>query len=526
MKKIISIITILFATFALYSCFSVTDSLEIISIPKLEFNQNENFPLEDFVKGLKLRVNGGQVFSASTDTTSVSGFDLSQAPGVYTATVSYAKGGVSASATFMYTIRPAKETYGFADYINVGGIHTYTISNVNHFRNIVLNHNYPGYGKPTTYFILSNDLDFENTSPWVGYEDEILNYKFTGTFDGNNHTIKNLHSTESIIKQFYQTASANTTSLFLAIENASFMNITFDNCVVGNEDTKGIGLLGFGLVKGFGSDDAESGVKLICNNITINSNCKIIAAYNAFGLVGYASYPTIRVANYIFNGQAIAHGYGAGSIASFRSSPEDISFENCQIGGLIQAGTQQSSAFFTNVFTDDATISYKNCNITSTIYNLESATDQIDKSQYGWFMGSDKSYVAKATITFENCTISGHYYVSSNIPTESLATLLSDTKVTPEKVTGSYTNNGTIHNTVDSDGKLLFDTNNKVILPVVANAKYYIVTANAPYKMYIGEEEATGIYKGSGQINLNFLSEKSLILRRVVLVELSFPFLD
>lgn len=497
MKKIISIITILFATFALYSCFSVTDSLEIISIPKLEFYQNENFPLEEFVEGLKLRVNRGDIFSATTDTTSVSGFDLSQAPGVYTATVSYAAGGVSASATFMYTIRPAKETYGFADYIKVGNINTYTISNVNHFRNIVLNKDYPGYGDPTTYFILSNDLDFENTSPWIGYENEITEYRFTGTFDGNNHTIKNLHSTESIVNWFEQTATPNTTSLFLVIENASFFNITFDNCVVGNESTKGIGLLGFGLLKGFGTDGDKNGVKLIVNNVTINSNCFITGQNNAFGLVGYASYPTIKVSNYTFNGIATAYGYGAGSIASLRGTPSHIEFENCEIGGMIQASTEQSSAFFTNDFATNASISFKNCNITSTIYNLETRPAKFD---FGWFMGISGSVKDKVgSLSYENCVVSGKYYVSTAHPA-TFANLPSE-MVNAAKVTGAYTNNGSISNNVNS-GNLVF-ADNKVTLPQVDNAKYYVVTANAPYAMYMGDTEAVAPYNGTGQISLN-----------------------
>ncbi|MGI6759433.1 MAG: hypothetical protein ACOX40_06590 [Bacilli bacterium] len=492
MKKIISIITILFATFALYSCFSVTDSLEITSIPKLEFNQNENFPLEDFVKGLKLRVNGGQVFSASTATTSVSGFDLSQAPGVYTATVSYAAGGVSASATFMYTIRPAKETYGFADYIQVGDIHTYTISNVNHFRNIVLNHTYPGYGKPSTYFILSNDLDFENTSPWIGYEDEILEFRFTGTFDGNNKTIKNLHSTESIIFNT-ATAAPSTTALFHVIESATFKNITFDNCIIGNEETKGIGLLGFGLSEA-DTALAEKETSLIMNNITINSNCKVIGSANAYGLVAYAPYETITCSNYTFNGQVIVSSDGAGSVSNIRMATSDganqtqkVEFTNCNIGGVIQASGTQSSAFITNQFPKQE-LKFVNCNISATIYNSYTGTD----SKFAWFASSNTDFPTDLTITISSSTVTGNYYI-----VEGNSTSVYAVAGRSSSFDSNYVNNGTIIRKIKTS-TLSFD-DHSLILPQVTDAKYYVVTVFTSFQLF---KDGSTVKGSSGKVGI------------------------
>jgi len=374
MKKIISIFTILIAIIALSSCFTAGSTLEIVSVPKLEFVQDENYSVDNFLSGLILKFDGN-IVNASTGAT-LSGFDLSQAPGIYTATVSYSSGGSSASATFMYTIKPKTETYGFANYIKVGEINQYTISNVNHFRNIVLNKGYPGYGLPSTYFILSNDLDFENTSPWIGYENEIGAYKFNGTFDGNGHVVKNLHSTVFTSSEagfnFNSETEKPTVGLFFEIEDATFKNITFDNCIIGDEMlSKGVGLLGVGR-----NADALTTKTLSIINVTVNSNCVIQGNQNAGGLVGYGFY-NLNVDGYEFNGTVKAPASSAAAIIGSNRPREGVSktinVTNSTINGVVIA--KAGYAIYSNDATG-TTVNISNSEFGINIYRTNTSTSK------------------------------------------------------------------------------------------------------------------------------------------------------
>jgi hypothetical protein len=375
MKKTLLFVAIMFMALTLTSCFTDVSTLEIVSVPKLEFIQDENFTVEDFIKGLRLRVNNGAEFDAAVSNTTISGFDLSKAPGIYSATVSYSAGGISASASFMYTIKPKIETYGFANHVTVGNVHQYTISNVNHFRNIAIG-NYEGKNDPTTYFILSNDLDFENTSPWIGYEEEIGAYKFTGTFDGNGHVVKNLHSTVFTSSEagfnFNSETEKPTVGLFFEIEDATFKNITFDNCIIGDEMlSKGVGLLGVGR-----NADALTTKTLSIINVTVNSNCVIQGNQNAGGLVGYGFY-NLNVDGYEFNGTVKAPASSAAAIIGSNRPREGVSktinVTNSTINGVVIA--ESGYAIYSNDATG-TTVNISNSEFGINIYRTNTSTSK------------------------------------------------------------------------------------------------------------------------------------------------------
>ena len=115
------------------------------------------------------------------------------------------------------------------------------------------------------YFILMNDLDFQNA--------QLPELELRGHLDGQNYTIANA--------QTYSNSSSSNIGFFKNMQSASLKNITFNNMTSNNStaytSTRKAGLL-------FGAIDASSGTSVI-DNITI-SNSNFIYNTTLSGEVG------------------------------------------------------------------------------------------------------------------------------------------------------------------------------------------------------------------------------------------------
>jgi len=115
------------------------------------------------------------------------------------------------------------------------------------------------------YFILMNDLDFQNA--------QLPQLELLGHLDGNGYTISNV---------IVSSSSASSIGFFRTMNTASLKDITFDNIEFNNQTTYTSSSIDAGLL--FGTIESQSGTNII-DNVTI-SNSSLIYNTTTTGRVG------------------------------------------------------------------------------------------------------------------------------------------------------------------------------------------------------------------------------------------------
>ncbi|MDD4292120.1 MAG: hypothetical protein PHX51_07815 [Clostridia bacterium] len=224
MKKFVVILCALVMLFALTACnFVSVYSIAIEEMPKTVFAKDSTESITVKIRVLESSSDGGEVltFVASnkgviTNNTygiEVNGFDLTQAVGYYTATISYEGQSVS----FQYQIVNDSATK-FS-----GGNGTqedpYLISNIQDWNDIDGNYTFNTDNKAVyTYYQLTNDIDF-------GAEDTLLIRRFYGQIDGDGNTL----TVSNVINTIGQFESSRNCIFYHFIGKLVDFNVYFDN---------------------------------------------------------------------------------------------------------------------------------------------------------------------------------------------------------------------------------------------------------------------------------------------------------
>lgn len=141
---------------------------------------------------------------------------------------------------------------------------------------------------------LINDIDLENAS-WTGIGYNLNNY-FAGTFDGDNHAIRNFRAEGSVDSFTILNAPRHTTGLFGVCNNATIKNLIVENVTLSLKNDSGY-QNSYSSIDGtsvFGGVVCGYAVNTIFQNVVVKSSAVTIstgaeAAYaHAGGLVGYA----------------------------------------------------------------------------------------------------------------------------------------------------------------------------------------------------------------------------------------------
>ena len=201
-------------------------------------------------------------------------------------------------------------------------------------------------------------------------------YTFSGSFDGNGHTVANLVLTKR--------------GLFAAVDGASFRNVSLKNVVASCKDDN------FGIISA-----NAFGNKTVFENCNITANVIATSAKkNIGGYVGSAN-ASVDFTNCVFNGCICAGEYTA--VAGFIGCAEpnakhSFKFEGCANLAYLTAN-DTVGGFIAHL--GDSTVNFDNC------YNTGVITAKSAKT-YNVFVGH---FLARATTnafmqaTFENCHV-------------------------------------------------------------------------------------------------------------------------
>ncbi len=193
------------------------------------------------------------------------------------------------------------------------------------------------YGSPESAFKLTADIDMTN-APWQGN-----NCTFTGVFDGNNHTIKNLNLTGAGI---FSSISGSAVVKDLNIENVT-VNSTKDAGIIcgwinGEMTTEShIENVHIKNVVAKGSHMTFGGIAGLAALRPVINNCSVTQAYLDFdgestvgGIAGFIRTST-TITNCVFDGTIVANT--AGGIVGGSMSADEV-INNCHALVNIKGG--------------------------------------------------------------------------------------------------------------------------------------------------------------------------------------------
>ncbi len=92
----------------------------------------------------------------------------------------------------------------------------------------------------TVIYSLTRDLDFSTVEGGYVITDKASSKAFSGLFNGNGHTIKNINisanTTDSSTEKYY--------NVFYKVSNGAIVNVNFDNITINNPQAKVVGVIG------------------------------------------------------------------------------------------------------------------------------------------------------------------------------------------------------------------------------------------------------------------------------------------
>ena len=253
----------------------------------------------------------------------------------------------------------------------------------------------------TAYNInIANDIDMAGKT-WkpIGKNDA---YVYTGTVNGNGHTINNLtrKNYSGICLGFIGAAGLGVTVNDLNFENVTFTSSRTETAYVG-------GIIG----------KAEGAGKMTVSGCTVSGNVQNTTG-GAAGFVGAitSSQAALEIRNCTFNGNVISESINAGSLVGYVKSGAVISNTGSKtVSGSVRAGT-----VFT-VYSADAlmnAVSKVNSDtaFSASVINIGKNIDMGGKS---WIpIGKDAAYAFKGTVNGGGYTVSN--LTSSNYTVENL----------------------------------------------------------------------------------------------------------
>lgn len=262
----------------------------------------------------------------------------------------------------------------------------------------------------TADYELASDIDFTGTAWESGWEpigvDELN--KFTGTFNGNGYTIKNLYIVGNDILDNF--------GLFGWAENAEFKNVKFYNCTIDEGVDRPYNL---GFLCGRVSQN------IIIDNILVQESTFNLVGDGAFmGMVIgggwnnnsdiYLTFTDVHARNCKFDNPLSSYNttYIGGLIGAFDEydmTNSSILIDNCSFINeseeyYIDAGDYQVAGIIAGLDGNFDNITINNCKVQTTIF--------VDSEGYGaggivGIIYSDKTTIDNNVSTIENCTFEG-----------------------------------------------------------------------------------------------------------------------
>lgn len=163
----------------------------------------------------------------------------------------------------------------------------------------------------TENFVLTADLDMAAVEGWTGIGNSTN--KFTGTFNGNGHVIKNLH--------VY--GDEPNMGLFGYVENATIYNLHLMNPVVNSQKYAGA-------LVGFGNNMHIKDILVTSNDLSDGSYTITSDGFPAGGIIGYATSSTIE--NSMFQGKVKSPGCCGGIVGKLEGYSDVFNcMVNCEV---------------------------------------------------------------------------------------------------------------------------------------------------------------------------------------------------
>ncbi len=241
----------------------------------------------------------------------------------------------------------------------------------------------------TASYILENDITL--TEPWtpIGTWTSSLDATrlFTGTFDGNGHTISNV----SIVS----TDTNGYVGFFVYASGATITNLTLAD--VNITGVKYVGGIAGGIKEGTVIDSCSVSGKIFSTTT------------GAGGIVGYI-YHTAKpatVSNCFVSADIGSTSYGAnylggivGQVASSGTSSETVVINNCYYTGNIETSKSTASAGGILGAYTGASLTISNCYATGTISATNAASERV---------GGIVGYCSKVSLEISNCVAAQEY---------------------------------------------------------------------------------------------------------------------
>ncbi len=267
---------------------------------------------------------------------------------------------------------------------------------------------------PTSYYVLDNDLDFAGETLSTRFN---ATTKFSGTFDGKGHTIKN-----------YAVPNSEYTGLFEYALSATIKNLNVSD-VTANFSSSSKGNTKCGAIVGY----AERTLITDCTVDNIDFKYSALSSAESYfgGVIGLGVNDTIentKVTNAkITSTQArlkLSIGLFAGCLKD-NALKDGISVKNCGAEGSIEAATNYAQVGWLAIggFIGNCnarglvTESYADANIIVSKYKNSSATDEFDL-YVGGFIGtnniSNGSNITKCVAASEIKIYAGEYKLNED----------------------------------------------------------------------------------------------------------------
>ena len=206
---------------------------------------------------------------------------------------------------------------------------------------------------------LSNDLDLSNDN-WKPIGDNRDDAAFSGTFDGNGHTIKGAHITGDHCFNGAVYGSKEGWGLFSVTDGATIKNVKVDGATFGSYTVI------TGTIAGYANNTTFENIEI--------SNTKI-AGYNWYtgGVVGWAqgecTFKGVNLDETVAVGTLWdSHGQNAGGIAGGVSASAKITIEDCNIACVLDVINDVTSNYKWYIYRVAGMI-IGNTNTTETKYN-------------------------------------------------------------------------------------------------------------------------------------------------------------
>ena len=252
--------------------------------------------------------------------------------------------------------------------------------------------NYAGYVGQNVYFELANDISMSGAFTPIGTS----TYKFNGKFDGRNHVITGLTTTDNTI---------NGQALFShATAGASIKNIVFEGASIKGKERVAV-LLGTGT-------GASVSNPVIIDNVIVRNSIVDASGYNVGSIAGYgAEGGAIVISNCkVIKSTTKSSGDGVGSIAGVGAYNGNAQISNCLVDSCqtrSTSGGYVGSIAGYGAVDGNAFLSVTDCTARNCIVQTSGAVGSI--AGVGAYYGNARAEFVRCHA--ENCYVQGGSHV-------------------------------------------------------------------------------------------------------------------